>query len=232
MREILQETFEDCTIYAAQDTLDATDAAFGLKKLTRLFDNLNAERAGVYAERQVTYTLVPALSPHTIGPSGSSPTFTVTQRPVTVEAASLVISDIRYPLRMRDSSWWGSLSQPELSTSIPTDLYYSPDWPLGRLYLWPVPDTAYELELMTRVVLADLGLDDTLTLPPGYRDAVTLTLGEMIVPSYPPAVAPPGGEKARARIFSNNDVTPKLATADAGTSRGSGWSINNFYRGY
>jgi hypothetical protein len=121
-------------------------------------------------------------------------------------------------------------------TSWPSDFWYSADWPLGKLYLYPVPDTDYGLQLWTRVVLAELDLDDTLSLPPGYRDAITLTLGEMLAPTYPPAVAQPvEAAKARARIFANNDPSPALATADSGIprgGRGSGWSIINFFRGY
>lgn len=231
-RELITEALEDITALAAGAVLDDTEATRALKKLTRLFDNWNAERAGVYASTQTTYTLVPSLQPHTIGPTAFTPTFTVTQRPVSIDAANLVINTIAYGLTLRDADWWASVTVPSLSTSMPTDLYYSPEWPLGKIYLWPLPTTAYGLQLQTRIVLANLGLDDILSLPPGYRDAITLTLGEMLAPSYPPAVAQPeAAAMARARIFANNDLAPSLATADYG-SRGGDWSIINFYRGY
>jgi hypothetical protein len=133
---------------------------------------------------------------------------------------------------MRGSQWWASLTVPELTISIPSDLHYEPDWPNGSIYLYPVPDTAYGLELMTRVVLADLDLDDDVSLPPGYRDAVTLTLGEMIAPTYPPAQADSfAASKARARIFANNDETPRLATRDSGmpSAGGSGRSRRGWF---
>ncbi len=227
-RVLITEAFRDITVLSPGQPLDDPEASDGLSKLTRLFDNWNAERAGVYASRFTTYTLVPDLNPHTIGPAASSPTFTVTQRPVSIEWANLVIDDgenaVRYQLAIRNSEWWGQLSVPGLATSMPTDLYYSPDWPLGRLYLWPVPTAAYGLELNTRIVLADLGLDDEVSLPPGYRDAVTRTLGEMLAPGYPPAVADAdAAAKARGRIFANNDVLPRLATADYGTQNSATW---------
>lgn len=227
-RDLLTEAFRDIAVLPAGAPLADPEASDGLSKLTRLFDNWNAERAGVYATRFATHTLVPALQPHTIGPTAYSPTFIVTQRPVAIEWANLVVpsspTSTRYQITIRTSEWWGQLSSPGLSTSMPTDLYYSPDWPLGRLYLWPVPTAAYGLELNTRIVLADLGLDDEVYLPPGYRDAITRTLGEMLAPSYPPAVADAvEAAKARARIFANNDVTPRLATADYGTQSSATW---------
>lgn len=217
-RELLQEAYEDLGILAPAQALSDEDADFGLKKLTRLLDSWNADRASVYATRFATYTLTPALQPHTIGPAASSPTFTVTQRPVSVESANLVLTGgIRCALTRRDAQWWANLTIPALSSNIPTDLYYSPDWPLGKLYLYPVPSAAYQLDLFTRVLLADLALGDTVTFPPGYRDAITLTLEELIAPSYPPAQADhDGAARARARIMANNDVLPPLATLDSG----------------
>lgn len=220
-RDLLTETFQDITILAVGETLDASQAAIGVAKLVRLFDNWNAERAGVYANRLITYTLTPSLNPHTIGPTAA--TFTVTQRPVTIDWANLVISDVRYPLNIRGAQWWAGLLLPELSTNLPTDLHYEPTWPNGQIYLYPVPTSAYGLELMTRLVLADLALDDDVSLPPGYRDAIILTLGEMLALTYPPAVASPeAAAKARARIYANNDELPPLVTADSGLSTGHG----------
>lgn len=225
-RDLLTEAFSDITVLAAGESLSDTDAEFGLQKLVRLFDNWNAERAGVYANRLTTppFTLVPNLNPHTIGTN--SATFSVTQRPVSIEWANIVISAVRYPLNIRGSQWWPALPLPTLSVDIPSDLHYEPDWPNGNLYLYPVPAAAYGLELMTRIVLADLALDDTVSLPPGYRDAVILTLGEMIAPTYPPAEAKPElARQARARIYSNNDEIPALATRDSGmpTQCGGRW---------
>lgn len=221
--DLLTETYQDLTILAVGQTLDADQSAFGLLKLARLFDNWNAERAGVYANRFITDTLVSGLNPHTIGPDTA--TFTVAQRPVTVDGVSLVLpssADVFLGLNPRNAAWYSSLTVPGIETDIPTDFYYNPTWPNGEIWLYPVPDADYDVRLLTRVVLADLALSDTVSLPPGYRDAIILTLGEMIALTYPPAVpSPEAAAAARARIFANNDVLPTLETADAGlTARG------------
>ena len=236
-RELILESFRDISVLEAGAVLGDPEASDGLSKLTRLFDDWNAERAGVYASTFTTHTLVPDLQPHTIGPSTFSPTFTVTQRPVAIEWANIVMgsgeSRINYQLVIRNSFWWGEIPMPGMTSSLPLVLYYQADWPLGKLYLWPVPSSAYGLELQTRVVLPQLGLDDTVYLPPGYRSALTLTMGEMLAPAYPPAVPDTAGAaKARARIFANNDVQPQLRTADAGLRGRQGWTIINTLRGW
>lgn len=237
VRDLLTETFQDLAILSPNETLDDTDATAALRKLKRLFDNLNAERSGVYGSSSVTYTLTAGHNPHTIGPASASPDFTVTQRPVSIDEANLVVGSgdtaIHYPLDLVNEQYYANLSIPGLSTW-PYALWYSTDWPVGRIYLFPVPDTDYGLQLWTRTVLADLELDDAISFPPGYRDMIILTLGEMIAPSYPPAVADSvGAAKARARVFANNDVLPTLASDAPITQRPGGvWSILNFYRGY
>ncbi len=226
-RDLLTESYRDIQVLAVGETLDAAQAADGLLKLVRLFDNWNAERAGVYANRKVTYTLTASLNPHTIGPSAA--TFTVTQRPVSIEWANIVIDGVRYGLNLQGSLEWAALTLPTLTSSIPTDLHYNPTWPNGELYLYPIPVAAYGLELMTRIVLADLDLDDEVSFPPGYRDAIILTHGEMIALTYPPAVpSPQAAADARARIFANNDEIPALITRDSGVPLPSGYGGRYF----
>lgn len=239
VRDLLTETFQDLTVLSAYETLDDSDATAALRKLTRLLDNLNAEQSGVYGSSPQTYTLTPNLNPHTIGPASFAPSFSVTQRPVSIDEANLVVGTgttaIHYPLELVNQDWYANLPIPGLATW-PYALYYSTDWPVGRIFLFPVPNDAFGLQLWTRTVLANLALDDAISFPPGYRDMIILTLGEMLAPSYPPAVAQPeAAAKARARVFANNDQLPSLETADAGTARrrpGGGWTILNFFRGY
>lgn len=233
-RDLVTDALLEINVYDALDEPSPQDAAFVLRKLNRILDNWNAERPGVYAEQFQSYTLTPALSPHTIGPSG---TFVVTQRPVTVEGATLVLNTANSPqvgIRLRDRGWYQSLSIPSLSTQMPTDLYYEPAWPNGNLYFYPVPSAAYHVILWTRIVLASLGLNDAFTLPPGYQDAITLTLAEDIAPTFEKPVAPSLARKAmeaRARIFSNNIEIPLLSTQDSGmpTSGGGGGRGNKTY---
>jgi hypothetical protein len=220
--DICTDALREIGVLNAVDVASGEDAAFALGKLNRLLDNWNAERRAVYADTINTYTIVPATQPHTIGPAASSPTWTATQRPVSIAHANLVVGDVRYPLRPRDRDWWMALSDPEL-TGQPSDFWYEPDWPLGKVRLWPVPTAADEIELLSRVLLAALVLSDTFTMPPGYQDAVTLTLAEDLGPAFQvpvPLLTARNADKARVRIFGNNDRTPRLITRDFGMPGG------------
>lgn len=206
-------------------TASGEDATYVLFTLNSLLDLWNAKRHAVYGESKQSFTLTPSLQPHTIGPS--SATVSATIRPVSIAAALLEVSDHRYPIAIRTREWYSNLSTPELTSTHPTDLYYEPGWPNGSLYFWPVPTSAYSVDLWKRILLASLALTDSFTLPPGYQAAITGTLCEMIAPTYGWQITAEQQREfrdARATIFGNNDVTPEYI-ADGGLpgSRSGGW---------
>ena len=203
------------------ETLTASDADALLGTLNRVLDSWNAERAAVYREVIATFTLQPSLQPHTVGPTG---VFVVSQRPVSLAAVTLILSDTtRIPIDVHQgpdgAAWWADIRVQGITSSVPTDVYYDAAWPNGSLYFWPVPAAAYNVELLSRIILADLALDDTFSLPPGYLDALTLTVAEQASTDFgvnlSPAI-PMRASRARARIWANNTPTPYIATADTG----------------
>ena len=207
------------------ESLRSEDAAFVLAKVNRILDNWNAEYGAVYASDVSTFTLTPNLQPHSIGPSGA--TWTTALRPVSIEGANLIVAGIRYPIHMRDMDWWMDVRLPGFATTIVYNLNYRPLWPNGECWLWPVPSTAYQIELNSRFVLAALTLAATFTMPPGYEAAVTLTAAEDCAAAFGRPLDPKlvqSAEKARQRVLVANMVTPRLATRDEGLAQaGPGW---------
>jgi hypothetical protein len=215
------------------ETMSAADLAQWLDLLRALLNAWNADRRAVYATAFDTYTLVPNLFPHTIGPTG---TFTTTARPVSLDGANLILPattvNFNGQITIRDAQWWLNQSVPTLTTDIPTDVYYQPDYPNGKLYFWPVPSTAYDVQLMTRVLLDDVALTtSSYELPPGYYDAIRLTLAEKGQrPFGRPADVTLINDASRARavIFDNNVTIPRLRTKDPGMTPGKGGFTADF----
>jgi hypothetical protein len=220
-------------IVAAGDPLENGDAVYVLRTLNRILDDWNADRSAVWADNFVPFTLVPSLSPHTIGAAG---TWVTPQRPQRLADASLTLpGGSQTPIRVRDAAWYAALSSPLLTSPIPTDVYYEPDWPTGQLFFYPIPTAAYAVVLRTRVVLARLALVDAFTLPPGYRSALTLTLQEEIAESYEQVVTTrleKAARTARARIFTANRITPRIRTRDAGMPSGASTSGGTYLNGW
>jgi hypothetical protein len=212
---------------AVIDPIDVTPVelqTLGMTRLNGILDEWNATRIATYEASFTEWTLTPALDPHTIGPTG---TFVVTQRPVRILGANLTIgtgtSLVRYRIDVRDAKWWEDQPVPNIQSSVPTDLYYSADWPNGSLYFWPVPTAAYGVELVVAFVLAQLTVNSAFSMPPGYQRALMLTLAEdLLSPLSQPAnpMLMEKARKARAAVFGNNNDPVRIRTRDAGMPGG------------
>lgn len=229
--DVIKNALMEMGAYSQGETPSAEDSAFALSKLNRLLDSWNAKKLNVYCMNFTSYTITPSLQPHTIGSSGG--TFTVTQRPVKIEAANLILNNVspsvRVPLEIRDADWWAGNQSQGVSSQIPTDLYYAPAWPLGKIYLWPVPTYAFGLELETWELLTQLASGTTFTMPPGYEDAVTYSLAESLCPAFGKQIDPVlamQAQKARALIQGLNSNAPRISTRDSGVPGGRGGMYN------
>ena len=214
----------DIGIARAGDTLAPSLQDFALTKLDLLLDAWNVKPSSSWTDEFRPFAITPNLQNHTIGVAGSGATWIVPNaRPIRILRANLVLNtstpNVQVPIDVRDAYWWNNERVPTLTGTIPTDLYYEPDWPNGSCFLWPVPTIAYNVQLMLRLVLSQVHATDTVALPPGYPRALQLTLAEECASGLG-QIVPPKVEQlareARALIFDNNDEPRRLLTRDAG----------------
>lgn len=202
------------------------EMATGLRDLNMMLDLWCADKRFVYAYQFLVFTLVPNLQPHTIGPSGA--TFPVNQRPVQIVNANVLLNypgntSVRQRVNVRDAEWWAAKAAYAVVATFPTDVYYEPDWNNGSLYFWPVPNTAYPIELEVWTVLSQLSLDSSFCMPPGYMAAIVYSLAESLCPSFQKEVSPTLARlafNARRTIQELNEEAPRIGTRDAGMPRG------------
>lgn len=232
--DIITNAFAEIGVFAIGDAVAAEHAAYALGKINRLLDAWNARRVFVYSIGFNTYAIPVNTQPITIGPGAN---INVTQRPVKIVAANLILNNVnpsvRQPLMIRDDDWWAEQRVPGVTTTLSTDLYYSPDWPNGNIFLWPKLTVNYPLELETWTLLSKVALADNFSLPPGYEDAVTLTLAESLCPAYERGISPDLArlaQKARATIAGVNSTPPRMSTRDAGMPNGQGNRASFNYR--
>jgi hypothetical protein len=214
---------------------DPSEAQFALTRLNKIVDSWNTKRVYIYANQLLDFIITPGLQPHTIGPTPTgnpqppAPTFVIKgSRPVRISNANIILNNVfpavRNPLKIRDSDWWAGQRLQGITTTLPTDLYYSADWPNGSLFLWPVPSFAYGLELELETILQGFNaLGDTFTAPPGYPLALELTLAELLCPSFerqPSPVLISAASEARRAIAGLNAQAPRIALDEFKSSSG------------
>jgi len=100
-------------------------------------------------------------------------------------ARQLVPTPIDFPLDLLESMTdWVRISIKSMP-SIPSVVYYDPQYPLGVLHVWPVPSSTYELHLL---MLAPLSAFSTpyvdINLPPEYEEALMYNLAGRLYPMY------------------------------------------------
>lgn len=210
---------------------DAQLMADGVELLNQIFDDWNAQSGSmIYADTFNPYTLTPNVNPQTIGSGGM---WNTPQPPQVIKGIQVILTGNQpnpyIYLRPRDAAWWQGQPSPTVTASYPTDFYHDPTWdplsatPLGRVYLWPVPTTAYQVQVWTRQILAAVTASTTLGLPPGYSYAMRMELAgrwwSALRKQWTPAQ-----EDNRVRAIgvvqsTNNSDPVRIATADRGMPR-------------
>jgi len=231
--DLLTAAMLEITVLEAGETPSAEDANWSLQKLQRLCDKLNAYRQAIYNVTFQVFNLQANQTP-TIGPTGD---FVATQRPVRIVAASWILNpgtgsnEADNPIRIRDDQWWAANPTKQLTSSIATDLYYSPDEPNGTLNFWPISTVANPVRLELWVNLAiPLDLTTVLTFPQGYWDAIVLSLALELCSGFGKEPTPTLDRRQREAmkiIMGNNAPPPRICT-DYSMPNSGGWGRPDF----
>ncbi len=221
---IIKEAYQELNVFQAGASIPAPQLTLATSLVNEIIDNWNADRAKVWCEVFFFGTLVPSLNPHTIGPVGA--TFTTPIRPMTIDGCSIVLNsntpNVYVPINVVDYQVYQALSVPSISTSIPECVYYEKDWPIGKLFFYPVPSQNYPVRFTIRTLLGVVTHSDSLDLPPAGKGAMKYTLAEMLAtPSgrEVPAKTAQYGRESRARFEVNNVIIPNLDLRDGQQER-------------
>lgn len=136
---------------------------------------------------------------------------------------------VDYQLEVLQSATdWGSVSLKTMP-SMPSLVWYDPQFPVGLLHVWPVPDSSYEVHIYSLVPLQNFATPyDDLVLPPEYEEAIMLNLAGRLCMFYQiamPQGLPQLAAAALEAIRAANIQIGQLAMPE-GLSRRSGY---NFY---
>lgn len=166
--------------------ISAEDTADALATLNMMLGQWAAERLSVYHLIDTAHQSTGAQS-YTVGTGGD---FNVA-RPIKINAAYARLmssgagSAVDYRISMIDAREdYARISLKTLS-SFPEWAFYDSAYPLGNLFLYPVPNSSYELHIVTMDVLPQFATAATVVnLPPPYMAAIRYNLGIYLCPSY------------------------------------------------
>lgn len=220
--DLIVEAMQEIGQISAGEQLPADQQTDLMRKLQRVIDTLNARDPMIYNVNFQTFTMPANVQPISIGPGQ---TFDINQRPREIRSASVILNNttptqVEIRLNIRDQDWWANQTVKNLTSTYPTDLYYSPDWANGGVYLWPIPTQVNPILLQIPLVLAQVtSITAQFTMPPGYWDLIVYSLAEAIGPMFQvPISIDLLRLKAAAvkAVQSNNIQSPRGRTGDAG----------------
>lgn len=220
--DLIKSALKDAAILGIGEELSDPEAVDGLEKLQRLIDTLNAMREMIFSVSFQQFNLQANHSPHTIGPAGD---FNVPLRPVRIQSAAFILNSgtnnpVDTPIKVRGDRWWADNPLKSMTSSICTDLYYSPDQPLGNCNFWPICNVANPVRLQMWLNLSQaVDLQTPIGFVQGYWELIVSSLAISLGPMYGKEASPTLvaiNQRAQRAVLDNNDGPPVITTDGCG----------------
>lgn len=163
---------------------DAEDISTAFDLLNELLALWSSRRWLVYRLVDTSFVCTGAIN-YTIGPGGN---LDVTERPDRVEAAYVRLLTPATPT-LRTDYWLDPIEAREdyakitlkQIQSFPDSFFYDPAYPLGFVYVYPIPTAQYELHTLTREILSEIAkVTDDVLLPRVYSGVIKWNLARRI----------------------------------------------------
>jgi hypothetical protein len=187
--DIVDLSLRDAGIIGVGQTALAEDANRALTRLNFMLGQWQVQRWLVYHLIDSAKVATGAQS-YTVGPGGD---FNVAVAPDRLENAffrqlpSIANAlPIDYPLEILEAREdYNSIALKTLTT-FPSYIFYDSDFPLGRVYPWPVPQAnLYEVHITLKAVLTQIAnLATVVNLPLEYFEALYLNLAVALRDAY------------------------------------------------
>lgn len=166
------------------EALTADEANDSLDILNSMLDAWAIDGFLVYQIVQDSYSWASGNASRTIGSGGNLNG----ARPVRIESGTCFrdSSNVDYPVAIvRDRATYDSLVSKTDTTTFPEILYYDTAYPLGTIYVYPVPSSTLTLKLNHWQTLQNFAsLTTDLALPKGYQWCIEHNLAVALAPVF------------------------------------------------
>lgn len=202
-RDLITLSLKDAGIVGVGQTANAEDINDGLTRMNAMIAQWSRRRWLVYHLVDVIFPATGALS-YSIGAGGDLPV----TRPDQIESAffrqtvGTIPNQVDYPLTIIPARENYNMIALKSLVSFPQYLFYDSGWPLGHVFIWPVPSNLYEIHLSIKATLQQIGnLSDDIDFPPEYEEALRLNLSVRLRVAY--QMPPDPGLIALAKVALN-----------------------------
>jgi len=174
---LIQLSAKNAGILGIGQTLQAEDIQDIFDTLNLLMNEWSNNKNDVYCLTDVSFVATGATS-YTIGVGGQINT----PWPKQLESAQFTQNNVVYPLRIIHSheDWKTYIALPSLA-SFPEYIFLDTQYPLGNLYVWPIPNSTYTITMQILTLLQQFVYsNDAFAMPPVYQNALIYELAMRI----------------------------------------------------
>jgi hypothetical protein len=156
------------------------ESADGLVTLNDLLSSLSNEHLMINAQVEETIPSTGAIS-YTVGVSGNLNT----SRPIQVNSAFWRMSGVDYPVTILTKEQYDAIALKTSTSSIVECIYVANEYPLTKIYVYPVASTGGELHINSwKPLLAFATLTTSASFQPGMERALRYLLAKEFLIEY------------------------------------------------
>lgn len=177
--EVVADSLRLIGVLGIGKTMTAEDEQLGLRTLNNMLGTWATQRQLAYYTIEESFTLTVSDGEYSIG-SGAD--FDTT-RPQKIIGAFIRNNSSDFVIDIIDRTKYTRISEKTL-TGIPRYLYYEASYPNGTIKIYPEPASADTLYIQSFKTFTTYAKTTTVTLPPGYMDAIIYNLAAKLAPFY------------------------------------------------
>lgn len=184
-KDVALDAYQKIGYYAPGETMSDADAELALRVANVMLDSWSNESLTCFAILTQSVALQPTIGAYTIGPGG----VVNGTRPLRLimgpgAAYTMDTNGNRYGIEVVPEDKWNLVtSNTRVNANVPIYLWYDPEYPVGTLNFWPVPNINWTAYWTSYLQLTDFAsLQGALSFPPGYQKAIQDCLAVEIWP--------------------------------------------------
>jgi len=185
-REIITRAMQRAGILTKTETPSSDESGDALDTLNDMLSSWSNESLLIYTRAWENFTLTGGVGEYTIG---SGATFDTT-RPIFIAEAHVREGTSDFAMTIIDDTEYNKKIVEKSVSGMPYWLNYDNGYPTAKVRVWPVPSAAYTLFITSEKELTQFSLDDTVSLPPGWKKALIYNLAIELSPDYGQGVDP------------------------------------------
>jgi hypothetical protein len=218
--DLITKAMQKAGIITKNEAPASDEAADALDTLNDLWESWSTESLLATSRTKEVFTVTGGVQEYTIGIGGDFDTI----RPILLVDAFVRLGDIDYNLIKITDSDEATIPYKGIQ-GIPQFINYNNGSPLGVISLFPLPESTYELHLITEKPLLAVALNTVVSLPPGWSRATIYNLAIELAPEYGQE-APPSVQRIAGQSLGNIKRTvAKNRTMDVPIKTRGGYNI-------